>query len=98
MATVEVTDKIKITELTPDSVSILKQQFADINGTSTQVGSNWRRAYVNSTEGRAQVEQEVEDPYKSAIMAMWGEQPTVQSKQDIIDEQVEQFKSQNASE
>ena len=70
--------KITVDMLTADSVSILKQQMAEINGQQMQVGENYRRAYVNSEAGRKQVQDELDAPYVSAIFAVWGETPTVE--------------------
>ena len=62
-------EKITLDELTINSVSLVKQALPE--------GIPWRRAYVNSVSGRAQVESEVSEPYKTAIFAVWGETPTV---------------------
>lgn len=70
--------KITVDMLTADSVSILKQEMAEINGQQLQVGENFRRAYVNSESGRKQVQDELDAPYVSAIFAVWGETPTVE--------------------
>ena len=70
-------EKIYLDILTQDSVSIRKQQFAVIDGKEYPIGQPWRRAYINSTQGRAQVQAEVPEPYLSAIMAVWGTNPTV---------------------
>jgi len=70
-------ERFSLDMLTPDSVSIKKQQYVEVNGTEYPIGDPWRRAYVNSTSGRQQVQDEVPEPYKSAIFAVWGEEPTV---------------------
>lgn len=70
--------KITVDMLTADSVSILKQEMAEINGQQLQVGENFRRAYINSESGRKQVQDELDAPYVSAIFAVWGETPTVE--------------------
>lgn len=76
--TIETQTKITVDMLTPNSVSILKQEMAEINGQQMQVGENFRRAYVNSEAGRNQVQDELDAPYVSAIFAVWGETPTVE--------------------
>lgn len=63
--------------LTQDSVNLKKQQFAIVEDKEYAIGEPWRKAYINSAQGRAQVQAEVEEPYKSAIMAVWGSAPTV---------------------
>ena len=70
-------EKITLDMLTQDSVSLKKQQYATVDGKEYPIGQPWRRAYINSTQGRAQVQAEVPEPYLSAIMAVWGETPTV---------------------
>jgi uncharacterized protein (DUF736 family) len=70
-------EKITLDMLTKDSVSIKKQQHTVIEGREYEIGQPWRRAYVNSAQGREQVEVEVPEPYKSAIFAVWGDAPTV---------------------
>jgi hypothetical protein len=70
-------ERFSLDMLTPDSVSVKKQQYVDVNGTEYPIGEPWRRAYINSPSGRQQVQDEVPDPYCSAIMAVWGEEPTV---------------------
>lgn len=69
--------KITLDMLTQDSVSLKKQQYAVIDGKECPVGEPWRRAYVNSINGRTRVQTEVTEPYKSAIFAVWGDVPTV---------------------
>jgi hypothetical protein len=69
--------KITLDMLTRDSVSIKRQNYIEQYGKEYEIGQPWRRAYVNSAQGREQVEAEVPEPYKSAIFAVWGDTPTV---------------------
>lgn len=69
--------KITLDMLTQDSVSIKKQQYTMTDGKQYAIGEPWRKAYVNSISGRQQVENEVEEPYKTIIFMMWGDKPTV---------------------
>jgi len=73
----DIIEKISLDMLTPNSVSIKKQQHVEINGVEYPIGDPWRRAYVNSSSGRQQVQDEVPEPYRSAIFAVWGDTPTV---------------------
>ncbi|WP_026702870.1 hypothetical protein [Salibacterium aidingense] len=66
---------ITISNLTSNSVSILKQKFTE--DTDEQVGSNWRKAYVNSERGRKNVSDELPSPQQDAIFTVWGDEPTV---------------------
>ena len=70
-------EKITLDMLTQDGVSLKKQQYTTINGIEYPIGEPWRRAYVNSAQGRSQVQAEVPEPYLSAIMTVWGDAPTV---------------------
>ena len=70
-------ERLTLDMLTQDSVSLRKQQFTIIEGVEYSIGDIWRRAYVNSIEGRGQVQNEVSEPYKSVIMLMWGNAPTM---------------------
>ena len=70
-------EKITLDMLTQDSVSLKKQKFTTVDGVEYPVGQPWRRAYVNSITGRAQAQTEVEEPYKTAIFAVWGDTPTM---------------------
>ena len=70
-------EKIFLDMLTPESVSVRKQKFVTVDGVEYPIGDPWRRAYVNSIVGRQQVQDEVPEPYKTAIFAVWGNAPTV---------------------
>lgn len=70
-------EKITLDMLTQDSVSVKKQQYIVQNGKEYAIGEPWRRAYVNSINGRQQVQEEVAEPYKSVIFMMWGNEPTM---------------------
>lgn len=71
-------EKITLDMLTENSVSIKKQKYVVYNGEEYPVGQPWRRAYVNSERGRQQVQEEVPEPYRSAIFAVWGDTPTIE--------------------
>lgn len=68
---------ITLDMLSQDSVSVRRQKYAVVDGQEYPVGQPWRRAYVNSTKGRERIQRELPDPYLSAVMAVWGETPTV---------------------
>jgi hypothetical protein len=70
-------EKITLDMLTQDNVSLKKQQYIEQDGQTYEIGRAWRRAYVNSAQGRIQVQEEVPEPYCSVIMLMWGDFPTV---------------------
>ena len=70
-------ERITLDMLTQDGVSVKKQQYAVVDGQEYPIGQPWRRAYINSAQGRQQVQAEVSEMYKRVIMLMWGEEPTV---------------------
>lgn len=76
--TIETTEKITLDNLTENSVSVLTQQFASLNGQTVQVGENHRTAYINSEYGRIELKDKLQEPYLSSVMAVWGENPTVE--------------------
>ena len=76
--TIETTEKITLDNLTENSVSVLTQQFANLNGQTVQVGENHRTAFVNSEYGRIELKEKLSEPYLSSVMAVWGENPTVE--------------------
>jgi hypothetical protein len=76
-------EKITLDMLTQDSVSLKKQQYATVEGQEYSIGEPWCRAYINSVQGRQQVQVEVAEPYKSVIMLMWGDTPTVTENAEV---------------
>lgn len=73
----EVLTKVTIDMLTSESVSILTQKYVTIEGVDTQVGENHRKAYVNSKSGRAGLQGEQTSDVVNAVLAIWGNAPTV---------------------
>lgn len=70
-------DKITLDMLTQDSVSVKTQKYVEVEGVEYPIGEPHRRAYVNSDRGRADVQNEVPEPHRTAIFAVWGDTPTV---------------------
>ena len=73
----ELKEKITLDMLTKDSVSVLRQQFLNFNGEEMQVGGNIRNAYMNDESGREQLRKVLSDEYYNAVMAVWGDNSTV---------------------
>ena len=73
----ELKEKITLDMLTKDSVSVLRQQFLNYDGVDMQVGENVRNAYTNSKSGREQLRKVLSDEYYNAVMAVWGDNPTI---------------------
>ena len=70
-------EKITLDMLTADSVSVLRQQFLNYNGVEMQVGENIRNAYSNNEDDRALLKNILSEEYYNAVMAVWGDNPTV---------------------
>lgn len=64
--------------LTSRGVSILAQQVLILDdGTEQPLAQTTRRGYANSAIERQQLEETVPEPYRSAVLAVWGDAPTV---------------------
>ena len=70
-------EKITLDMLTQDGVSVSKQTFIEYMGQVYPIGEIWRKAYVNSLQGRQQIVDELPQAQVNAIMAVWGDTPTV---------------------
>ena len=66
-----------IDRLTANSVSIGKQEFLVNGGNTQKLGEMHRKAYFNSESGRAELKKEIPEQYASAVLAIWGDKPTV---------------------
>lgn len=73
----DVLKKVTVDMLTDKSVSILTQNFVQVDGKKTQLGENHRKAYVNTEAGRKALMSEQEDATVQAVFAIWGDAPTV---------------------
>lgn len=73
----DIKEKITLDMLTTDSVSILKQQYITINGEDVKIGDNNRNAYMNTQTGREQLKSILPEEYYNAVLAVWGDSPTM---------------------
>lgn len=73
----EIKEKITLDMLTPDSVSILKHQYITIDGADIKVGDNIRNAYMNTQTDRNILKEVLPEDYYNAVLAVWGDAPTV---------------------
>lgn len=78
MSTIETYTEITLDLLNKDSVSVLTRMYTDLNGVKTQIGENERTAYGNSQVGREQITQKLPEDYVQAILAVWGDTPTLE--------------------
>jgi hypothetical protein len=70
-------EKYILDMLTCDGVSVKKQTYIEHNGQLYPIGQPWRRAYANSATGRQAVIDELPEPQQTAILAVWGDSPTI---------------------
>lgn len=80
------TETITIDALTKNSVSIKRQKTITADGSTYEIGEPHRCAYANSATGREQIAEELPEPYLSAVMAVWGDTPTVEDPAEGGDE------------
>jgi hypothetical protein len=69
--------KTTLDMLTETGVSVRTQKYIEDGGIEYAVGEPHRCAYVNSERGRAEIAEALQEPYLSAVMAVWGESATV---------------------
>ena len=80
----DIKTKITLDMLTTDSVSVLKQQYITVDGTDVKVGENVRNAYMNTQTEREQLKAKLPEEYYNAVMAVWGDTPTVAEPAEVI--------------
>lgn len=68
---------ISLDELNQNSVSVATRKYIEEDGVKYFVGDIHRRAYSNSESGRVEINEELAEPYLSAVMTVWGDTPTV---------------------
>lgn len=72
--------------LTNDSVSILTQQFVELDGKLEQIGQNHRISYVNSGSGREELQKNESTDVINAVLALWGNEPSIEES-EVTNEQ-----------
>lgn len=68
---------ISLDELNQNSVSVVTRKYIEEDDVKYFVGDIHRRAYINSEDGRKEINEELAEPYLSAVMTVWGDTPTV---------------------
>lgn len=69
--------EISIDNLNIYGVSVKTQGYVEIEGTKHYIDKPHRKAYSNSIQGREELHSELAEPYYSAVMSVWGDEPTV---------------------
>ena len=75
--------EISIDYLNLYGVSVKTQGYVEIEGVKHNIDQPHRKAYSNSLYGREKLQKELAEPYYSAVMAVWGDEPTVFPEDDI---------------
>ena len=75
--------RIVLDALSPDSVSIKTERVVTVEGETFVLGNPHRCAYINSRAGRERLHEEVAEPYLSAVLAVWGDTPTLEEDQYV---------------
>ena len=70
--------RYEIDMLTKNSVSVKTQNYTTIDGIDYDIGMPHRKAYINSIKGRSELMAELPEPYLSGVLAVWGDEPTVE--------------------
>ena len=73
----DIKTRISLDVLNEYSVTVKTQQYIDIEGEELNVGELHAKAYMNSERGRAELAEDVPESYLSAVLSVWGEEPTV---------------------
>lgn len=69
--------EISLDELDIYKVSVETKQFVEVDGVLYQIGTPHRCAYSNNAQDRTLIAEKLTEPYLSAVMAVWGDSPTI---------------------
>ncbi len=67
----------EIQRLSQDMVFVLTRKYAVVEGNEYQLGPDYGAYYNNSTADRERIAEDLQEPYLSAVMLMWGDAPTM---------------------
>ena len=73
----QIKTKNSLDALTNKSVTFKTQNYIEVDDKIVNVGDVHAIGYVNSERGRLRLTEEVGEPYRSAVLAIWGDAPTV---------------------
>ncbi|MEE1219911.1 MAG: hypothetical protein U0L20_08320 [Ruminococcus sp.] len=73
----ELTEKITLDMLTANSVSVVVQKYINYNGIVMPIGDITRNTYMNTVSEREFIKTILPNEYYNAVMAVWGNQATV---------------------
>lgn len=73
----DIKTRISLDVLNEYSVTVKTQKYMELEGEELNVGELHARAYANSERGRAELAEEVPEPYLNAVLTVWGDAPKV---------------------
>lgn len=76
--------QIELDFLSENSVSVKTRNYVTVDGKKYLDQNIHRKAYSNSEIGRAQIADELLEPYLSTVMSLWGDTPTVESVEEEL--------------
>lgn len=79
----EIKTRISLDVLNEYSVTVKTQKYMELEGEELNVGELHARAYPNSERGRAELAEDVPEPYLSAVFAVWGDESKVKEEMMI---------------
>lgn len=79
----DIKTRIYLDMLTENSVTVKTQRYTVMDGEEVTVGEIHARAYPNSEESRAELAEDVPEPYLSAVFAVWGDESKVKEKTEV---------------
>lgn len=74
----DIKTRISLDVLNEYSVTVKTQKYMELEGEELNVGELHARAYANSERGRAELAEEVPEPYLNAVLTVWGDAPKVE--------------------
>ena len=80
MAT-KITKEYILEQLTADSVNVVTVSYAKVNSKLCEI-SRERMSYPNSTMGRELISKALPNEYLSAVLVVWGENPTMDNPEN----------------
>lgn len=79
----DIKTRINLDVLNEYSVTVKTQKYMELEGEELNVGELHARAYPNSERGRAELAEDVPEPYLSAVFAVWGDEYKVKEEMMI---------------
>ena len=79
----DIKTRIYLDMLTENSVTVKTQRYTVMDGEEVNIGEIHARAYPNSERGRADLAEEVPEPYLFAVLSVWGEESKLKEEMMI---------------